>query len=169
MILRIDASILIFLSVVLFVGQVSEVQRIVKLGQVASGFLFILCIHIYFFILSSTPKCFFFSLLFPPLHPALGTLRLLARLADIDKLGFQTGSADKEPINILCRTQFATVLAIDGTAVNDTGRVGNLGGSAAREPGADGSVDFLRLGDGGDFAGTNSPDGFVCKGVLAWV
>lgn len=105
----------------------------------------------------------FFSLLFPPLHPALGTLRLLARLADIDKLGFQTGSADKEPINILCRTQLAAVLAIDGTAVNDTGRVGNLGGSAAREPGADGSVDFLRLGDGGDFAGANSPDGFVCK------
>lgn len=48
-------------------------------------------------------------------------LRLLARLADINKLGLQTGSTDKEPINILCLTQFATVLAIDGTTIDDTG------------------------------------------------
>lgn len=48
-------------------------------------------------------------------------LRLLARLADINKLGLQTGSTDKEPINILCLTQLATVLAIDGTTIDDTG------------------------------------------------
>ena len=134
-------------------------------GQIASSVRFILLIHIYFLFLASTPKCFFIFSLIVPRHPTFRTLlRLLARLADINKLGLQTGSTDKEPINILCLTQLATVLAIDGTAVNDTGRVGNLGGSAAREPGADGSVDFLRLGDGGDFAGANSPDGFVCKG-----
>lgn len=103
------------------------------------------------------------------MHPAqFSVLRLLARLADIDKLGFQTSSTDKESIDILCLAQLATVLAIDGTAVNDTGGLGDLGGSAAGEPGADGGVDFLGLGDGGDFAGADSPNGFVCaRRVLA--
>lgn len=87
-------------------------------GQIASSVRFILLIHIYFLFLSSTPKCFF---IFSHSSPASDFLRLLARLADINKLGLQTGSTDKEPINILCLTQFATVLAIDGTTIDDTG------------------------------------------------
>lgn len=90
--------------------------------QIASSVRFILLIHIYFLFLASTPKCFFIFSLIVPRHPTFRTLlRLLARLADINKLGLQTGSTDKEPINILCLTQLATVLAIDGTTIDDTG------------------------------------------------
>lgn len=91
-------------------------------GQIASSVLFILLIHIYFlFLFIPRPNAFHLLSHCSPASDFKTLLRLLARLADINKLGLQTGSTDKEPINILCLTQLATVLAIDGTTIDDTG------------------------------------------------
>lgn len=62
-------------------------------------------------------------------------------------------------------TELRGVLGVDTSTVDDTGLVGDLLGDLFLEPFTDVGVDFLRLVDGRDLAGTDSPDGLVYTSV----
>ena len=59
------------------------------------------------------------------------------------------------------RTKLDTVLSADGTTVDDPSSVCDRLGNRLGEPASDIDVSFLSLLDRCDFAGTDSPNGFV--------
>ena len=71
--------------------------------------------------------------------------------------GLQTRSTDQEPVDVLLLRQLTAVLLRHGPAVDDARALRRLGRDAFLQPGADGSVDFLRLLRRRDFARADGP------------
>jgi hypothetical protein len=63
-------------------------------------------------------------------------------------------------------TKLRAVLGVDTSAVDDSGSVSDGLGDLVSEPFADIGVNLLRLLDGSDLAGTDSPDWLVYGSVL---
>ena len=81
----------------------------------------------------------------------------LLRIDNVHKRGLQTGTSDQEPIDILLLGQIGAVLLADTSTVDDARLLCDRGCHGFAEPFADGSVDFLGLLGGCDFAGTDGP------------
>jgi hypothetical protein len=58
-------------------------------------------------------------------------------------------------------TELDTVLSANGTTVDDPGSVCDILGNSLGQPSSDIDMSFLSLFDGGDFAGTDSPNRFI--------
>lgn len=80
---------------------------------------------------------------------------------NVNKLGLQRSTSDKESINVGLLGEFLAVLGVDGSTVENAGFVCCLGGDLFLEPLAEVGVDFLGLFGGCDFAGSDGPDGLV--------
>jgi hypothetical protein len=73
----------------------------------------------------------------------------------------ETGTSNKEPIDIGLLGKLLAVLLADATTVQDTCGLGDLRRNGAGEELADGSVNFLCLFRGGDLSGANGPGSWL--------
>ena len=82
-------------------------------------------------------------------------------VADVNEGRSEGSTTDEETIDIGLLGRLHAVLGVDGTTVDDTDLLGDVGGDVVSEPLSEGLVDLLSLGGGGDLAGTDGPDGLV--------
>mmetsp|Transcript_485 Transcript_485/g.961 ORF Transcript_485/g.961 Transcript_485/m.961 type:complete len:376 (+) Transcript_485:919-2046(+) len=82
-------------------------------------------------------------------------------VGNIDELGLEGSTTDKETVNVGLRGEGGGVTAIDGTTVDDADGVGYISRDVVLDPVTDGSMHLLGLLGGGNITSTDSPDGLV--------
>eukprot|EP00658_Telonema_sp_P-2_P008916 TRINITY_DN13377_c0_g1_i1.p1 TRINITY_DN13377_c0_g1~~TRINITY_DN13377_c0_g1_i1.p1 ORF type:complete len:146 (-),score=20.64 TRINITY_DN13377_c0_g1_i1:33-470(-) len=102
---------------------------------------------------------------------------LLAGVDDLDEVGLEGGSSDKESVDVTALVQVDGVAGGDGSTIEDAGSGSDLLGDVVAEPLTDDGVDLLGLLGSGDLSGSDAvsythlrahetPEHLVCRLLL---